>query len=117
MRAQLHLLWEVPLQALGLRQSGVRLPLTVAICCVPQLEAICGQGKLWIKLSVTPRWWERPGRARVSVSRVVGCFKFALMSLLLHLLGPRFYLSQLSYKDGESEDPFLFHFETESNVA
>lgn len=81
MRAQLHLLWEVPLQALGLRQSGVRLPLTVAICCVPQLEAICGQGKLWIKLSVTPRWRERPGRARVSVTRVVGYFKFALMSV------------------------------------
>lgn len=45
-RAQPHLLWKVPLQALGLWQSRVRMPLTVAICGISQLEALCGQGEL-----------------------------------------------------------------------
>lgn len=45
-RAQPYLLWEVPLQALGLRHGRVRVPLTVAICGISQLEALCGQGEL-----------------------------------------------------------------------
>lgn len=45
-RAQPYLLWEVPLQALGLGHGRVRVPLTVAICGISQLEALCGQGEL-----------------------------------------------------------------------
>lgn len=52
-RAEPHLLRKFPLQALRLRQGGVGVPLTVAICSVAQLEALCGQGKLWAELAFT----------------------------------------------------------------
>lgn len=52
-RAQPYLLWKVPLQALGLWQGRVRVPLAVAICSVAQLEALCGQGELGTEVSFT----------------------------------------------------------------